>query len=83
MKQLLEKFNFELLYAFSFSGTWNKEGRSCQKNIVAFRHNIPYMANSFVFSLDVHVMINILYEMMKLLHKKMLNANVIDSIMIH
>ena len=32
------------------------------------------MVNSFVFSLDILVMINILYEMIKILHEKMLNA---------
>ena len=32
------------------------------------------MVNSFVFSLDIPVMINILYEMIKILHEKMLNA---------
>ena len=30
MKQLLEKFNFELLHAFNFSCTWNKETSSCR-----------------------------------------------------
>ena len=39
-----------------------------------FQHNIPYMAKSFDFSLDIPVMINILYEMIKILHEKMLNA---------
>ena len=28
MKQLLEKFDFEILHAFDFSCTWNKEGSS-------------------------------------------------------
>ena len=46
MKQLLEKFNYELLHAFSFS--WN----------------IQYMVNSFVFSLDIPLIINILYEIL-------------------
>ena len=45
MKQLLEKFNFELLHAFNFSFTWNKEASSCRKNILSFRHNILYMVN--------------------------------------
>ena len=36
---------------------------------------IAYMVNSFVFSLDIPVMFNILYKMIKILHtKKMLNA---------
>ena len=41
---------------------------------MTFRHNFPYMINIFVFSLDIPVMINILYEMIKILHEKMLNA---------
>ena len=65
MKQLLEKFNFELLHAVNFSCTGNKE---------TFQHNIPYMINSFVFSLDIPVMINILFEMIKILHEKMVNS---------
>ena len=32
------------------------------------------MEKSFVFLLDIPVMINILYEMIKILHEKMLNA---------
>ena len=32
------------------------------------------MVNSFVFSLNIPVMINILYEMIKILLEKMLNA---------
>ena len=32
------------------------------------------MVNSFVFSLDIPVMINILYEIIDILHEKMLNA---------
>ena len=32
------------------------------------------MVNLFVFSLDLPVMINILYEMIKIVHEKMLNA---------
>ena len=71
---LLKKFNFELLHAFNFSYTWNKEASSCRKSIVLFRHNIPYMGNSFVFSLDIPTMINILCEIIKILHQKMLNA---------
>ena len=37
-------------------------------------YNIPYMINWFVFPLDIPVIINILYEMIKILHVKMLNA---------
>ena len=32
------------------------------------------MVNTFVFSLDIPVATNILYEMIKILHEKMLNA---------
>ena len=32
------------------------------------------MVNSFVLSLDIPVMINILYEMIEILHEKMLNV---------
>ena len=38
------------------------------------RHNIIYTVTSFVVLLDLPVMINILYEMIKILNKKMLNA---------
>ena len=41
---------------------------------MTFRHNIPYMVGSFVFSLDIPVIINILYEMITILHEKMLNT---------
>ena len=39
-----------------------------------YQPNIPYMVNSFVFSSDISVTINILYEMIKVLHEIMLNA---------
>ena len=40
-----------------------------------FWHNLEYMVNLFVSSLDIPVMMNILNEMMKKsLHEKMLNA---------
>ena len=39
-----------------------------------FQPSISYMVNSFVFSLDISVTINILYEMIKILHEKMLYA---------
>ena len=74
MKQLLEKFNFELLQAFSFSCTWKKEASPCWYNIVTFRHNILYVVNSFVFPLYIPVVIKIVSEMIKILHEKMLNA---------
>ena len=44
-----------------------------------FWHVIPYMVNSFVFSLNVPVMVNILYYTIKMLHKKMLNAKFLSS----
>ena len=34
-----------------------------------FRHNIAYMGNLFVVSLDIPVTINVLYEMIKILHE--------------
>ena len=73
-KQLLEYFNFELLDAFNFCCTWNKEVNSRRWNFVTFRHNIPYMVNYFVFSLDIPLIINILYKMITILHETMLNA---------
>ena len=73
-EKLLEKFNFQLLHAFNYSCTWNKETSSCRENIVTFQHKIPYMVNSFIFSLDIPVTINNLYEMIKILHEKMLNG---------
>ena len=41
---------------------------------MTFRHNIAYIFNSFVFSLDIPVIINILYETIKIVNEKMLNA---------
>ena len=41
------------------------------------------MANLFFASLEIPVMITILYEMFKILHNKMLNAICINSITIH
>ena len=58
MKQILEMFNYELLHSSNFSCTLNKKASSCRQNIVKFRHNIPYMVNSFVFSLNIPVMVN-------------------------
>ena len=53
MKQLVEKFNFELKHAFNFSCTLNKKTRFCQQNFVTYQHNVPYMVDLFVFSLDI------------------------------
>ena len=41
---------------------------------MTFRHNIAYMVSLFVSSLDINVIIHILYEIIKILHEKMLNA---------
>ena len=41
---------------------------------MTFQHNIPYMINSFIFSLDIPVVIYILYEMIEILREKMLKA---------
>ena len=41
---------------------------------MTLRQNIADMVNSFVFSLDIPVMINILYEMIKIVLAEMLNA---------
>ena len=41
---------------------------------MTFQHNIRYIVNSFLVSLDNLVMSHILYEMIKVLHRKMLNA---------
>ena len=42
--------------------------------MVTFRHNTAHNVNSFGFSIDIPVIINILYEIIKILHEKMLNA---------
>ena len=41
---------------------------------MTFLHNTAYMVNLFLVSLEISVMVNILYEMIKILHEKMLNA---------
>ena len=41
---------------------------------MTFRDNNAYMVNSFLFSLDILGMINIVYEMIEILQNKMLNA---------
>ena len=43
-------------------------------------HNIAYMVNLFVASLDIIVMINILQEIIKILHE---NVKVIDLYWFH
>ena len=64
-KQLLEKFHFNFLHGFNVFCTWNKE---------AVWHNIAYMVKYFLFSLEIPVMVEILYEMIKILNKKMSNG---------
>ena len=34
----------------------------CRQNIVTFHHNIAYMVNSFVFTLDIPVMFEIVHD---------------------
>ena len=41
---------------------------------MTFRRNIAYMIDLFVFPLGIPVIINILHEMVKIIHVKMLNA---------
>ena len=43
-------------------------------NVCSILHNIAYMVNSIIVSLDIPVMINILYENIKMLHEKILTA---------
>ena len=45
-----------------------------RQNSETFWHNIIYMVNSFVVSLYVTVMINILQKILEILHEKMLKA---------
>ena len=74
MKQLLETFHFEFLHVFNFFCILDKEASSY----------IAYMVNSFLVSLDIPGMINILDEMTKILHRKyQIQYICIDSIMIH
>ena len=39
-----------------------------------FRHDTAYMVNLLFVSLEIPVMINILCELIEILHEKMLNA---------
>ena len=62
MKKFPHSFNFPAL-----------DIKKLLKNKVTFRLNFAYMVNSFVVSLDITViMINILQEIIKTLHEKML-----------
>ena len=45
-----------------------KEASSRRKRIVTFGHNFAYMVSSFVVSLYVTVMINVLQEIIKLVN---------------
>ena len=58
-KQILVKFQLEFQHVFNFSCTWNKEASSCQKNIAMSQYNIACMVNSFLFSLEIPVIISI------------------------
>ena len=48
VRQLLEKFNFEILHSFNFSWTWNKEANSCPYIILTFRHIYVIAANILI-----------------------------------
>ena len=75
MKQLVEKFNFELLHAFNFSCTWKKKKLVLVGKILWRFNIILYIWLLYLFfSLGIPVIINILYEMIKILHEKMFNA---------
>ena len=39
-----------------------------------FQHNIPYVVNLLLPSVEILVIITFLYETIKILHEKMLNA---------
>ena len=43
-----------------------------------FWHNVTYIVNSFVFSLDIPVIFYILHEIVKILHQKMINVKYLD-----
>ena len=45
-----------------------------KKLVFVGKINNAYWINSFIFSLDIPLMINILYEMIKILHDNMLSA---------
>ena len=53
---------------------WRSKYCDVTSSIVTFRHNTPYVFNSFLVSLEISVIINILYEMIKAMHAKMLNV---------
>ena len=46
---LLEFVKFEIMQVSSFFYIWKKNHKVFGKNTVAFRHNLAYMVNSFVF----------------------------------
>ena len=60
MTQLLEKFNFELLHAFIFLAIEIKK--------------LVLVGKTFLFSLDLPLINNILYKMITILLEKILNA---------
>ena len=79
MKQLLQKLYSEFLHVLNFCCTWNrnKEISSCRLNFVTFPHNLIYMVISFVFSLDITVMINVFWELIKIVNDDMLKATIL------
>ena len=88
-KQLLEKLYFEFCTFSIFPALETKKLVLVSKILRRFDIilHTAYMFNSFLVSLDVAVMTNILYEVIKILYEKMLNAimlNIhIDAITIH
>ena len=60
MKELLQTVYFEFPNALNLSCTWVKKAISCWWNTLTFQHNFAYIVNSFVVSLDVALMVNIL-----------------------
>ena len=60
MTQVLEKFNFELLHDFSFLAIEIKK--------------LVLVGKTFLFSLDLPLINNILYKMITILLEKILNA---------
>ena len=74
------KFNFELLQAFIFSCTLIKKLVLVGKLLWRFDIIFYTWVMRLFYSLDTPVVINILYEMIKILHEKILNAYIcIDS----
>ena len=75
MKQLLEKVQFEFHTLSIFSSSYKVSKISLVGKIL-WRFDIisQYMVNSFVVSLDIAIMVNILQEINNILHEKVLKA---------